>query len=151
MSCDAVNMVAPDKDGIARCIRAAHANAGITPEDVDYICAHGTGTPSNDYTETHAVQEVFGDRIPPMSSIKSMLGHTMGAASGFGVIASALAIAEQRLPPTINFTELDPELPRFDPVPNVARDARVDVVENHGFGFGGNNAITVLGRVRDND
>jgi 3-oxoacyl-[acyl-carrier-protein] synthase II len=151
MSCDGVNMVAPDREGIARCIRAAHHNAGVTPADVDYICAHGTGTPSNDYTETHAIHDVFGADIPPLSSIKSMLGHTMGAASGFGVIACALALTEQRIPPTINFTALDPELPAIDPVPNAPREAELTVVQNNGFGFGGNNAITVLRSARDLD
>jgi 3-oxoacyl-[acyl-carrier-protein] synthase II len=151
MSCDGVNMVAPDRSGIARCIRAAHDNAGITPADVDYICAHGTGTPSNDHTESHAIHDVFGAHTPPMSSIKSMLGHTMGAASAFGVIACALALTEQRIPPTINFTSLDPELPDIDPVPNTSREAELNIVQNNGFGFGGNNAITVLRSARDLD
>ncbi|MCT2589599.1 beta-ketoacyl-[acyl-carrier-protein] synthase family protein [Streptomyces sp. N2-109] len=145
LNCDATHMVAPDKDSIADCIRLAHKNAGIEASSVDYICAHGTGTQSNDAVEAGAVAEVFGEQPPPMSSIKSMLGHTMGAASGHGAIASALAINESFLPPTINFSTPDPALPAIDPVPNWAKAARVDVAQVNGFAFGGNNAIVVLG------
>jgi 3-oxoacyl-[acyl-carrier-protein] synthase II len=147
LNCDANHMVAPDKDSIAECMRRAHRNAGIEASDVDYICAHGTGTPANDAVESKAVLDVFGPTPPPISSIKSMLGHTMGAASGFGAIASALGIDQGFLPPTTNHTTPDPELVGIDPVPNVAREARLDVVQNNGFAFGGNNAITILGRV----
>ncbi|NUR59918.1 MAG: beta-ketoacyl-[acyl-carrier-protein] synthase family protein [Catenulispora sp.] len=146
LNCDAGHMVAPDPVSIAACMRLAHRNAGIYASDVDYICAHGTGTPANDAVEYRAVRDVFGHRTPPISSIKSMLGHAMGAASGFGAIASALAIHSGFLPPTINFTAADPEMTDIDPVPNVARQTRVDVVQNNGFAFGGNNAITILGR-----
>ncbi|MFF4794819.1 beta-ketoacyl-[acyl-carrier-protein] synthase family protein [Streptomyces sp. NPDC001276] len=147
LNCDANHMVAPDPVSIAECMRRAHRNAGISPADVDYICAHGTGTPANDAMEAQAVVEVFGDRPPPISSIKSMLGHTMGAASGFGAIASALAIDEGFLPPTTNYNAPDPELPAIDPVPNESRPAHPKVVQNNGFAFGGNNAITILGQV----
>jgi len=145
LNCDASHMVAPHAGSIAGCIRRAHANARIRPEHVDYICAHGTGTKTNDVVETTAIREVFGDRAPVTSSIKSMLGHTMGAASALGAIACALAIARRFIPPTINFEEPDPECP-IDCVPNVARDAQLNVVQNNGFAFGGNNAITILGR-----
>jgi 3-oxoacyl-[acyl-carrier-protein] synthase II len=87
---------------------------------------------------------VFGDRIPPFSSIKSMLGHTMGAASAFGAIASALAITMGFLPPTLNWTMADPEDSDIDVVPVHARDASVSVVQNDGFAFGGNNAVVML-------
>ncbi|KOT94800.1 MULTISPECIES: beta-ketoacyl-[acyl-carrier-protein] synthase family protein [Streptomyces] len=147
LSCDARHPVAPDADGIARCIRRAHANAGVTPQDVDYICAHGTGTPANDLTEANAVRDVFGPTPPPMSSIKSMLGHTMGAASGLGAIASVLGIREGFMPPTINYGHEDPALTGIDPVPNAARPARLRVVQNNGFAFGGNNAVTLFGEV----
>jgi 3-oxoacyl-[acyl-carrier-protein] synthase II len=140
-------MVAPDPTSIATCMRLAHDNAGVKAADVDYICAHGTGTQTNDDAEAHAVVEVFGERPPPLSSIKSMLGHTMGAASGFGAIASALSIAESFIPPTINFSVLDPGLPPIDPVPNEAREAAVRVAQVNGFAFGGNNAIVILGRL----
>lgn len=145
LNCDAHHMVAPEPANIAACMRLAHHSAGIKPEDVDYISAHGTGTAANDAVESQAVLEVFGERPPPLSSIKSMLGHTMGAASGFGAIASTLAIDQGFLPPTVNWSTPDPALAGIDPVPNTARPARVDVVQNNGFAFGGNNAITILG------
>lgn len=144
-NCDANHMVTPDASSIADCMRAAHANAGVEPGDVDYVCAHGTGTPANDLTEARALREVFGGDVPPVSSIKSMLGHTMGAASGFGAIASVLAVARGFLPPTINWSTRDPDMPWLDPIPNRHREAKVRVVQNNGFAFGGNNAIVMLG------
>jgi 3-oxoacyl-[acyl-carrier-protein] synthase II len=96
--------------------------------------------------EGRAIRDVFGDTPPPVSSIKSMLGHTMGAASCFGAIASVLGIAGGFIPPTINHTELDGELAGFDVVPNRARSADLRIVQNNGFAFGGNNAITIFGR-----
>ena len=147
LNCDAIHPVAPDAASIAQCMRLAHRNAGIKADEVDYICAHGTGTPANDLVEATAVVEVFGDNPPPISSIKSMLGHTMGAASGFSAIASVLGIHESFLPPTINFGELDPQIPTIDPVPNQARPAEVRVAQVNGFAFGGNNAITIFGRL----
>jgi 3-oxoacyl-[acyl-carrier-protein] synthase II len=145
LNCDADHMVAPNAASIAACMRIAHEHASIKPADVDYICAHGTGTPANDLAETQAIFEVFGDPAPPVSSIKSMLGHTMGAASGFGALASTLAIAHGFLPPTINWANPDPALAGLDPVPNRARPATVRVAQNNGFAFGGNNAITLFG------
>lgn len=147
LNCDAHHAVAPLSSAIAECMRLAHRNAGISAGDVDFICAHGTGTPTNDATETAALREVFGTRVPPASSIKSMLGHTMGAASGFGATAAVLAITEGFLPPTVNYREPDPDLAGVDPVPNTARPARPRVVQNNGFAFGGNNAVTVFGAI----
>jgi 3-oxoacyl-[acyl-carrier-protein] synthase II len=146
LNCDADHMTAPNKDSIVRCIRFAHRNAGVTPSEVDYICAHGTGTPANDLTEATAVAEAFDGNPPPISSVKSMLGHTMGAASGFSVIASVLGIHDSFLPPTINFGELDPQMPPIDPVANEARYQPVNIAQVNGFAFGGNNAITIFGR-----
>lgn len=145
LNCDASHPVSPDAASIAECMRIAHRNARVKPAEVDYICAHGTGTQVNDLVETRAIVEVFGEHPPPVSSIKSMLGHTMGAACGFGAIASVLAIDRGFLPPTINWTGPDPELLGIDAVPDVARDAEVRVVQNDGFAFGGNNAIVLLG------
>ena len=145
LNCDADHMVAPNAKSIAACMRLAHSRARIQPSDVDYICAHGTGTPSNDSVEFHAIREVFGEVTPPVSSIKSMLGHTMGAASGFGAIASCLAITEGFLPPTINWATPDLEMVGLDMIPNQARPAKVRLVQNNGFAFGGNNAIVILG------
>ncbi|WP_017573727.1 beta-ketoacyl-[acyl-carrier-protein] synthase family protein [Nocardiopsis halotolerans] len=147
VNCDAEHMVHPDPVSISRCVRDAHESAGITPEQVDYICAHGTGTPTNDATEIEAVRDVFTGSPPPISSIKSMIGHTMGAASGFGAVVCCMAIQEGMLPPTANVSEVDPQLgPDLDCVPGKARPAKVDIVQNHGFAFGGNNVITILGR-----
>jgi 3-oxoacyl-[acyl-carrier-protein] synthase II len=145
LNCDAHHMVAPDATSIAECARRAHRNAGVHAEDVDYICAHGTGTQANDATEVAAMLDVFTGDPPPISSIKSMLGHTMGAASGFGAIACALGIADSFVPPTMNFRTPDPAMEGIDPVPNVVREVPVRVAQNNGFAFGGNNAITVLG------
>lgn len=147
LNCDADHMVSPNPAGIAECVRRAHANAGVKAQDVDYVCAHGTGTPANDLAEATAHREVFGQDPPPISSVKSMLGHTMGASSAFGAIASLIGMRDGFLPPTINFSDHDPALGGIDPVPNEARPAELNVVQNNGFAFGGNNAITVFGRV----
>ncbi|MCX5064970.1 beta-ketoacyl-[acyl-carrier-protein] synthase family protein [Micromonospora lupini] len=148
VNCDAHHMVAPNEESVAACMRLAQENAGVKPEDIDYISTHGTGTPANDLCEARAIRAVFGDRVPPVSSIKSMLGHTMGAASGFGAIATTLGIRHGFLPPTINWANPDPELSWIDPVPNTARPATVRVAQNNGFAFGGNNAITIFGAIR---
>ena len=148
LNCDAQHMVTPDATSIAECMRIAHDNAGVKPQDVDYICAHGTGTATNDQAEAQAVRLVFGERTPPVSSIKSMLGHSMGAASGFGAVAAVLAIAEGFLPPTVNWANADPQFDWLDPVPNRSRVATVRVAQNNGFAFGGNNCITLFGAVR---
>jgi 3-oxoacyl-[acyl-carrier-protein] synthase II len=128
-------------------MRKAHRNASVACSDIDYVCAHGTGTLANDAAEAKAMRAVFGERLPPVSSIKSMLGHTMGAASGFGAIASALAIVHGFLPPTMNWEVPDLEMDGLDVVPNQARRARIRVVQNNGFAFGGNNSIVMLGEV----
>ncbi|MER6421953.1 beta-ketoacyl-[acyl-carrier-protein] synthase family protein [Streptomyces sp. NPDC001137] len=145
MTCDAKHPTAPDGDSIARCMREAHRRAGVAPEQIDYICAHGTGTVTNDLVESQAVFDVFGENPPPISSIKSMLGHTMGAASGFGAIASALSVSMGFLPPTINHAVTDPRLAKLDLVPNASRSAPVRVAQNNGFAFGGNNAVSLFG------
>ncbi len=144
LNCDAHHMVSPNMESVARCIRLAHDNANISPEDVDYICAHGTGTIANDTTESGAIRMVYGETPPPVSSIKSMLGHTMGAASAIASIACVLAIENQFLPPTINH-EVDDPACNIDCVPNKSRPAKVNIVQNNGFAFGGNNAITIYG------
>lgn len=152
LSCDAHHIVHPDAESIADCIRRAHANSGIEAADVDYVCAHGTGTPTNDITEVTATRLVFGDAHPPMSSIKSMLGHTMGAASGFGAIACCKAIEGSFLPPTVNLRNVDPAFGEgIDFVGSGARTAEVRVAQNHGFAFGGNNAITIFGAYTDRE
>lgn len=150
MNCDAVHPVAPDRASIVRCMRIAHQNSGVKPSDIDYICAHGTGTITNDATESAAIHEVFVDDVPPVSSIKSMIGHTMGAASALGSIASVIAIRDGFIPPTINHRESDPAC-HVDCVPNQARPVPVRVVQNNGFAFGGNNAITIYAQCEEGE
>jgi 3-oxoacyl-[acyl-carrier-protein] synthase II len=148
LSCDAYHMTGghPEGDGAARAIRTAMADSGINAEDVDYVCAHGTGTPSNDRTETRAIRAALGEAASrtPVSSIKSMLGHTMGAASAIESLVCALAIHHSVVPPTANFETPDPECD-LDCVPNIARETPVAVALNNAAAFGGNNACLVLG------
>lgn len=144
LTCDAHHPVAPDQDSLARCMALAHRNAGISAADVDFISAHGTGTKANDVTEAGAIRQVF-DTPPPTVSIKSMVGHSMGAASALGSAACALAIAEGFIPPTINHQETDPDC-GLDCVPNEARSADLSVVQNNALAFAGNNAVLILGR-----
>ncbi|MEM8930399.1 MAG: beta-ketoacyl-[acyl-carrier-protein] synthase family protein, partial [Acidobacteriota bacterium] len=147
LSCDAHHMTAalPDGTGAARAMISAMRHAGVTPDDVDYVSAHGTGTPTNDTLETRAMEKAFGDaaRRTPVSSIKSMLGHTMGAASAIEAAVCALAVAEGIVPPTINFREPDPEC-AIDCVPNAARELSAAVVMNNAAAFGGNNASVIF-------
>lgn len=149
VSCDAHHMTAahPDADGPIRAMRAALLDAGVTTADIDYLSAHGTGTPTNDRIESLAVRTLFGERAPhvPMSSIKSMLGHTMGAASAIEAIACALALDTGWIPPTINHEEPDPDC-GLDIVPNHARQTNPRVVLNNAYAFGGNNASLCLGK-----
>ncbi len=135
----------PDGKPIIASIRNALDDAGVTPEQVDYINAHGTGTPENDKMEWMAVSQVFGERAGqiPMSSNKSMIGHTLTAAGTVEAVFSLLTMQHQRLPPTINYATPDPALP-VDCVPNVARDARVGRTISNSFGFGGQNVCLVL-------
>jgi 3-oxoacyl-[acyl-carrier-protein] synthase II len=145
LSCDAHHMTAahPEGDGAARAMRRALADVAAAPEEVSYISAHGTGTPTNDRLETLAVKRVFGEaaRRTPMSSIKSMIGHTMGAASAIEAAVCALAVAEDRIPPTMNLEEPEDDL---DYVPNAARDTQVRLAMNNAYAFGGNNASVIL-------
>jgi 3-oxoacyl-[acyl-carrier-protein] synthase II len=148
LSCDAHHMTAahPEGDGAARAMERALADAGVAPGEVSYISAHGTGTPTNDRLETIAVKRVFGEGgVPPMSSVKSMLGHTMGAASAIESVVCALAIATGRVPPTMNYEEPDPECD-LDVVPNEARELDVQVTMNNAYAFGGNNASVIFRR-----
>jgi 3-oxoacyl-[acyl-carrier-protein] synthase II len=135
----------PDGKPVISCMQKALADAGVTPEDVDYINAHGTSTPENDRMEYHGVSTVFGERLKdiPISSNKSMIGHTLTAAGAIEAAVSLLTILNQRIPPTINYQVPDPAIP-LDVVPNVARDARVTRVISNSFGFGGQNTCLVL-------
>ena len=126
---------------------AAIADAGLTPDDIDYVNPHGTGTPENDKMEAMGVMAVFGERAKtlPMSSNKSMIGHTLSAAGAVEAVVSLLTLQHQRIPPTINYQVPDPAIP-MDVVPNVARDAKVRHVISNSFGFGGQNVSLVMGR-----
>jgi 3-oxoacyl-[acyl-carrier-protein] synthase II len=145
LSCDAHHMTNASIEGITTCIRKALEEASITADDVDYISAHGTGTKANDRAECAAIKEVFGARYKsiPVSSIKSMLGHTMGAASALEGIVCALATKNNEIPPTINFETVDPEC-EIDCVPNKTRQHRVNIALNNSYAFGGNNASVVF-------
>jgi 3-oxoacyl-[acyl-carrier-protein] synthase II len=145
LSCDAQHMTQPSIDGVSACIIKAMLEAGIKREDVDYISAHGTGTIVNDKTECAAIKNVFGPRHTqiPVSSIKSMLGHTMGAASALEAITCALVVKKDIIPPTINYETPDPECD-IDCVPNNPRKHTVNIALNNSFAFGGNNASLVL-------
>ena len=149
LSCDSHHMTAahPQGDGAIRAMTMAMKDSGVTIDDIDYLCAHGTGTPTNDRVESMAVTTLFGARAPkvPMSSIKSMLGHTMGAASAIEAVACTLALHTGMIPPTINYEEPDPEFD-LDYVPNVARKVNPRVLLNNAYAFGGNNASLCLAR-----
>ncbi|NTX16748.1 beta-ketoacyl-ACP synthase II [Myxococcus sp. CA056] len=142
-----VTQPAPEGEGAARCMRLALQSAGMNPEQVGYINAHGTSTPFNDANETKAIKAVFGDhaRKVAVSSTKSMTGHMLGAAGGYEGVVSALALSRNILPPTINQTSPDPECD-LDYVPNAAREAKVDAVMSNSFGFGGTNAVLLFKR-----
>jgi len=137
----------PDGKPIIGAIRNALADAGITPDDIGYINPHGTGTPENDKMEALGVMSIFGERAKniPMSSNKSMIGHTLSAAGAVEAAFTLLTLEHGRLPPTINYAVPDPAIP-LDVVPNVARDAGVKYAISNSFGFGGQNVSLVLAR-----
>ena len=147
LSCDAYHMTGghPEAEGSVRAMRRALEESVKEPAEVSYISAHGTGTQANDLLETRAVKQVFAEaayRIP-ISSAKSMLGHTMGAASAIEAAICALAVSTDRIPPTAHLQEPDPECD-LDYVPDGARDHRVDVAMNNAYAFGGVNASLIL-------
>ena len=146
LSCDANHIVSPDPDGdgVARAMRAALDEAGA--DGVDWICAHGTGTPANDAAEVRAAGAVFGPGGPPMSSIKALTGHSLGAASAFEAVACLLALEHGEIPATWNWSGPDPEC-EWDVVPNQPRRAAVTRVLNNASAFGGANAAVVLAGV----
>jgi len=136
----------PDGKPIVGCIVNAIKDAGLTPADIDYINAHGTSTPENDKMEYLGASTVFGERMKnvPISSNKSMIGHTLSAAGAVEAVISLLTLQNQRIPPTINYEIPDPAIP-LDVVPNKARDARVTHAMSNSFGFGGQNVSLVMG------
>jgi 3-oxoacyl-[acyl-carrier-protein] synthase II len=150
MSGDAYHMTAPaeDGDGAARCMENALRNAGINPDQVDYINAHGTSTPAGDVVETKAVKRVFGDHTKKLavSSTKSMIGHLLGAAGGVEAVFTILSIHDQVAPPTINLDNPDSECD-LDYVPHTARDMKIDIALSNSFGFGGTNGTLIFRRL----
>ncbi len=148
-SADALDMVAADETGAgaARAMKMALRKSGLRPDQVSYINAHGTGTPLNDSAETQAIKTVFGDHAYRLavSSTKSMLGHLMGAAGSVEALICALAVHDGRIPPTINLQQPDPACD-LDYVPNVAREAHVDVALSNSIGLGGHNSALILKR-----
>jgi 3-oxoacyl-[acyl-carrier-protein] synthase II len=146
---DAYHITAPEPSGYgaALAMKRALKNSAVAPADVDYICAHGTGTPLNDAAETRAIKKVFGDHAYRLavSSPKSMVGHLLGAAGAISSAACVLAIRDNVVPPTINLDTPDPECD-LDYVPNSARKLEVDVAIANGFGFGGQNGVAVFRR-----
>ena len=138
---------APDGEGMARCMRMALDDAGVAPEEVEYINAHGTSTDLNDRFETQAIKTVFGEHAHKVavSSTKSMTGHLLGGAGGVETAFTVLAIERGILPPTINYENPDPDCD-LDYVPNVCRRAEVRTALSNSFGFGGTNAALVLRR-----
>ena len=150
MSGDAYHMTLPAAggEGASRCMNNALRNAGVNPEQVNYINAHGTSTPAGDKAETDAAKGTFGDHAYKlaMSSTKSMTGHLLGAAGGIEAIFTALAINDQVAPPTINIFNQDPECD-LDYVPGTAREMEINIALSNSFGFGGTNATLVLAKV----
>ncbi len=146
---DAHSMIQPDPEatGVTAMMRRALETSGVEPEDVDYVNAHGTGTPLGDIAETKAIKEVFGDHAYELavSSTKSMVGHMFGASGAIEAMACALAIHHGVIPPTINLDNPDPACD-LDYVPNEAREAKVDVALSNAMGMGGHNACVLLGR-----
>ncbi len=152
MSGDAFHVTMPDEtgSGAIRVMNRAIKDAGITPDQIGYINAHGTSTPYNDKFESMAIRKVFGDHADKLavSSTKSMTGHALGAAGGIEAVFSVLAMHENKLPPTINYEFPDPDCD-LDYVPNVAREAKVDYVLSNSFGFGGTNACLIFKRYEE--
>ncbi|MEY9092025.1 beta-ketoacyl-ACP synthase II [Paenibacillus sp. RC84] len=145
MSGDAHHMTEPDPDGAARCMVKAIKDAGITPEEIDYINAHGTSTPVGDKSETTAIKKALGEQAykVAVSSTKSMTGHLLGAAGGVEAVICGLTLENGIIPPTINLDDQDPECD-LDYVPNVPRKSDVQVAMSNSFGFGGHNATIIL-------
>jgi 3-oxoacyl-[acyl-carrier-protein] synthase II len=151
MTCDAYHMTAPvpGGEGATRCIRLAMKDAGVNPEEISYINAHGTSTAANDPTETQAIKTALGEAAyqVAVSSTKSMTGHLLGGSGGIEAVASCLAIANDVAPPTINLTDPDPDCD-LDYVPNHSRPMPIDVVLSNSFGFGGHNVTLVFRKYR---
>jgi nodulation protein E len=145
---DASDIVMPALEGASGAIAACLKDAGIAPEEVDYVNAHGTGTAANDVIETQALRKVFGDHAKKLavSSTKSMHGHTLGAAGAVELAATIAGMRGGFIPPTANYTEPDPQCD-LDYVPNQARSQQINVAISNSFAFGGHNAVVAVKRI----
>jgi len=145
MGADAGDLTAPDRDGMARAMADALADAQLAPQDIQYVNAHGTGTAANDETETQALHQVFGAHAGKLaiSSTKSMVGHALGAAGALELVATVMALREGRVPPTIGYLGPDPACD-LDYVPNAARALAIDAALSNSFAFGGLNAVLAV-------
>ncbi len=151
-TCDASHLTFPNKEQEIRAVRIALADAGIEPQEVDYINAHGTGTQANDKTETEVIKDVFGADAysMPISSTKSMIGHPLGASGAIELITCLLAMEHRFIPPTINYEIPDPECD-LDYVPNTGREGEIDIAMSDSFGFGGANAVLIVRKWKGTD
>lgn len=152
LGCDAFDMTTPHPHGEGAFIAATAAlkNSGVAPEEIGYISAHGTGTKANDKTETYMLKRLLGEHayFTPVSSIKSIIGHTMGAASALEAVACVMSLCKKIIPPTINYQEKDPECD-LDYVPNIARQVPdLDIALSDAFAFGGNDCVLILSTYR---
>ncbi|HXO42089.1 MAG TPA: beta-ketoacyl-[acyl-carrier-protein] synthase family protein [Thermoanaerobaculia bacterium] len=150
LSCDAYHVATPDPTGrgAAQAIRLALRSGGLAAERVSYICAHGTGTPANDLAESRACRQVFTDRVPPLSSVKALIGHALGGASAIEAAASVMSLRQQRLIPAWHVDEPDPECGVPLALPGGEADpGAIDLVLSNAFAFGGNNSCIALGRI----
>ncbi|QUJ70214.1 beta-ketoacyl-[acyl-carrier-protein] synthase family protein (plasmid) [Photobacterium sp. GJ3] len=154
LTCDAHHATAPhpEGEGAVMAMQQALAMASLKPKDIDYVSAHGTGTSANDISEAIAMHSVFGDALKqtPVSSVKSMLGHCMGAASAIEAVVCALALERQTLPPTMNTSEIDPAFPvAFDVIPGESRQAQVNHILSNAFAFGGNVSSVIFSKLEE--
>lgn len=150
VSCDAYHPVLPQVEGVYNCMKESLEQTGLNPSDIDYINAHGTGTLQNDKVECQAIRKLFGKKTKriPISSIKSMLGHSMGASSAIEAAACCLSLEKEMIPPTINYESPDAQCD-IDCVPNQAREKKLGIILNNSFGFGGINCSLVIKRWRE--
>merc|ERR1711991_506397 len=150
MTCDAHHITSPTPGGVggAEAMRLALADGGIAPSEIDYVNAHGTSTPANDKNETSAIKSALGERALqiPVSSTKSMTGHLLGGSGGIEAVACILALQNSVVPPTINYTNPDPDCD-LDYVPNNAREAQIGVALSNSFGFGGHNVCLAFSKI----
>jgi 3-oxoacyl-[acyl-carrier-protein] synthase II len=148
MSCDAHHETAPTREGVVRAMTDSHCRSAVVPADVDLLLVHGTGTALNDSTEALAIADVFGPSVGrvPITALKSLIGHTSGASGLVAVVTAVECLRQGRIPPTIGFDEPADEARQFDIVTGAARDADLHIAQVNAFGFGGVNAVAVLGK-----